>query len=237
MASRAGHAQDGRHGQGRLNLPAAPHRHHVGVCAGAGSDGRRAVGIEADDERGVGTEHAADLVRDGREDLRRRHPAGDQRGDAAQRGLLVDEHAQILAALGVRRREGFGLTGAARGQADNRADRRGDEEERDHGHHFVEFGDAEVAHRRDEVVGQQRRGRDRGGQRRNQPTDQRHHDDDDEIEQHLAGPGHAAAKLGQTQGQQGKNDQPGQRPGEPTPWGEPRAQREQSSSGRDGLRG
>ena len=33
--------------------------------------------------RGVGTEDATDFLRDGREDLGRRYPAGDQRGDAA----------------------------------------------------------------------------------------------------------------------------------------------------------
>jgi hypothetical protein len=44
----------------------------------AGADGRRACGIEADDGRGGGPEDVSDLVRDGREHLDRRHPAGDR---------------------------------------------------------------------------------------------------------------------------------------------------------------
>ena len=110
---------------------------------------------------------------------------------------------------------------AARGQGGDRADRGGDEEERDQGHPILGVGDGEVV-RRDDVVGQQRRGRDRGGQRRNQPTDQRHDHDGEQVEQHRAGQVHDVAKLGHTQGQQGKDDQPGQRPGEPTPQGKPR---------------
>jgi hypothetical protein len=88
----------------------------------AGEDGGRAVGIEAGDVRGVGTEDAADLLRDGREHLCRRYPAGDERGDAAQRRLLVGEPAEFVAtflelgaALGVgdRGRDEFGEAGHA----------------------------------------------------------------------------------------------------------------------------
>ncbi|MCU1662551.1 MAG: histidine kinase, partial [Pseudonocardia sp.] len=235
-AGRVAGVQDRRQGQRWLGRPAASYRELGGVCADTGRDGRRAVGIEAEDVRSVGTEDVADLVRDGREHLGRWHPVGDQRGDPPQRGLLVGEPAQFLAALGVRGRKGFGLA-AARGQADNRAHRTGDEEESDQGHHVVRIGDGEVVQRRDEVVIQQHRGRDRGGQRRNQPTDQRHHHDGEQVEQRLAGQVHDVAKLDQSQGQQGKNDQPGQRPGQPTPRGQPRPKRWQPSSGRSGLRG
>jgi hypothetical protein len=89
---------------------------------------------------------------------------------------------------------------------------------------MVEVGDGEVVERRDEVVTQQHRGRDRGNQRRAQPTDQRHHHDGEQVEQHLAGHAQDVTKLSQTRCQQGKNDQPGQRPGEPVPRGQPRAQ-------------
>jgi hypothetical protein len=187
VAGRAAGAQDRRQGQGRLRLPAASYRKLVGVCADAGDESRRAVGIETGDERGVGTQDATDLLRDGREHLRRRYPAGDQRGDAPQRGLLVCEHAELLVAHGVRGREGFGLAGAARSQPDHRAARAGDEEERDQGHHIVELDESEVVQRRDEVVTKQRRSRDRGGQRRNQPADQRHNHDGEQVEEHLAG--------------------------------------------------
>jgi hypothetical protein len=151
-ASRAAGAQDLRHGQGRLRLPAAAHRQLVGGVAGDGDDGHRAVGIEAGDGRGVGTQDATDLLRDGRKHLRRRYPAGDQRGDPPQRGLLFGEHAELLAALGVRGHEGFGLAGAARGQPDHRADRARDEEERDQAHHIVELDESEVVQRPDEVA-------------------------------------------------------------------------------------
>ena len=224
-AGRVAGAQDRRQGQRRLGPPAASDRELGGVRADAGHDGRRTVGIEADDVRAVGAEDVADLVCDGREHLGRRRPAGDQRGDAAQRGLLVGEPAEFLAALGVRGREGFGVT-VVRGQGGDRADRGGGEEERDKGHHIVGVGDGEVV-RRDDVVGQQRRGRDRGGQRRNQPTDQGHDHDGEQVEQHRAGQVHDVAELGHTQGQQGKDDQPGQRPGEPTPQGKPRPPRRQ----------
>jgi hypothetical protein len=120
----------------------------------AGEDGRRTVGLETDDGRGVGAEDGAGLLRDGSEHLGRRQPAGDQRGDPPQRGLLFGEPAQIVAALlemgaalGVRGRQGFGLPGAARGQADNPADRASDEDERDQGHYVVEVGDGEVVRR------------------------------------------------------------------------------------------
>jgi hypothetical protein len=58
------------------------------VGADAGEDGDRgvgycAVGIEADDARGGGTDNVADFLRDGGEHLGRWHPAGDQRGDPA----------------------------------------------------------------------------------------------------------------------------------------------------------
>jgi hypothetical protein len=69
------------------------------VCADAGDESRRAVGVEADDDRAVGTKDAADLLRDGREYLGRRQPSGDQRGDPAQRGLLFGEPAKFVAAL------------------------------------------------------------------------------------------------------------------------------------------
>jgi hypothetical protein len=38
-------------------------------------------------------------LRDGREDLGRRYPAGDERGDVAQRLLLVGEMAEFVAAF------------------------------------------------------------------------------------------------------------------------------------------
>jgi len=60
-----------------------------GVRRRPATRGRRVIGIETGDERGVGTEDLADLPRDGREDLGRRYPAGNQRGDPAQGGLLV----------------------------------------------------------------------------------------------------------------------------------------------------
>ncbi|HEY0451718.1 MAG TPA: hypothetical protein VGD70_21580, partial [Actinophytocola sp.] len=41
----------------------------------------------------------ADLVRDGREHLAWCHPAGDQRGDAAQRGLFLREPVEFVAAV------------------------------------------------------------------------------------------------------------------------------------------
>jgi hypothetical protein len=75
--------------------------------------------IEADNARGVGSEDAADLVRDGQEHLGRRKSAGHERGDPAQCGLLVGEPAQFVAAflelgaaLGVRDR-GTGEFGEA----------------------------------------------------------------------------------------------------------------------------
>jgi hypothetical protein len=69
---------------------------------------------------------------------------------------------------------------------------------------------------------QQRGGRDRGNQRREQPTDQRHDRDGDQVEQHLAGHAQDVTKPGQTRCQQGKNDQPGQRSGEPVRRGQTR---------------
>jgi hypothetical protein len=164
---------------------------------------------------------------------RRRRLGCSRRGEPGGPG----EHAELLAALGIRGREAFGLAGAARGQANNRTDRAGDDEKPHQTHHIVGVSDREVVQRRQKVVGQQRRSRDRSGQRREQPTDQRHNHDGQEVKQHPAGQVKDLAKLRQTYGQQRKYDQPGQRPGEPAPRGERHAPGGQPSSGPGGLAG
>jgi hypothetical protein len=99
-AGRTTRAQGDRQGQRWLKVPAAPRRDLLGGVANAGEDGRRAVGIEADDGRGVGTKDVSDLLRDGREDLGRRHPARHERGDPPQRRLLLRQHARQTGRLG-----------------------------------------------------------------------------------------------------------------------------------------
>ncbi len=50
--------------------------------------------IDTGDERRLGTDQVAEFVGDRAEDLGRPRSAGDQRGDAPQRGLLIGQLAQ-----------------------------------------------------------------------------------------------------------------------------------------------
>ena len=58
--------------------------------------GHHAV-LVADHGGGIGTEELSHLLRDGTEQLRRRRTLGDERGDAAQRRLLVGEPGELVA--------------------------------------------------------------------------------------------------------------------------------------------
>ena len=69
------------------------------MVADPAEDGRRAVGIEPDDERGIGPENPADLVGDRSEDLARGHTPGHERRYATQCGLLLEELMNLGATL------------------------------------------------------------------------------------------------------------------------------------------
>jgi hypothetical protein len=71
-----------------------------------GDAGRRAIEFVARHVRDVDTEEQADLLRDSCKHLVRRDALGDQGRDPPQRGLLVREPGELLAACAVRDRRG-----------------------------------------------------------------------------------------------------------------------------------
>jgi hypothetical protein len=80
-----------------LDRVARPGEQVVAFPPPGGDRGHGLVGFVAGDVRAVGSQHPADLLGDRGEHLGRRDPASHEGGDAAERGLLVQEPIELVA--------------------------------------------------------------------------------------------------------------------------------------------